>query len=75
MYNYNISSLKSSRRERHAKTMEIAQQEVLTCIGIYLYQRYHLIYQIMKSEEQTWKLLYYTSVHTLKKSLEVIIFY
>lgn len=28
--------LLGSRRERHAKTLEIAQEEVLTCIGIIL---------------------------------------
>jgi hypothetical protein len=60
-----------SRRERHAKTMDIAQEEVLTCIGIHLYERFHRIYQSMKTEEQTWQLLFYTSVSTLKKSFEV----
>ena len=60
-----------SRRERHAKTLDIAQEEVLTCIGIHLYERFHRIYQSMKTEEQTWQLLFYTSVSTLKKSFEV----
>ena len=60
-----------SRRERHAKTLDIAQEEVLTCIGIHLYERFHRIYQSMKTEEQTWQLLFYTSVSTLKKTFEV----
>lgn len=63
--------LLGSRRERHAKTIDIAQDEVLTCVGIYLYERFHLIYQVMKAEEQTWILLYYSSLHTLKKCLEL----
>jgi hypothetical protein len=66
-----FSHFNFSRRERHAKTIDIAQEEILTCIGIYLYERFHLIYQTMKSEEQTWILLFYSSIHTLKKCLEV----
>ena len=32
--------LSGLKQERHAKTIEIAQKEVLTCIGICLYDRY-----------------------------------
>jgi len=32
--------LSGLRQERHAKTIEIAQKEVLTCIGICLYERF-----------------------------------
>ena len=60
-----------SRRERHAKTIDIAQEEVLTCIGLYIYERFHRIYQAMKAEEQTLQILFYASIHTLKKSFEV----
>jgi hypothetical protein len=59
-------------RELHAKTIDIAQEEVLTCIGIHLYERFHKVYQAMKTEEQTWQLLFYVSVNTIKKSFEVI---
>jgi hypothetical protein len=61
-----------SRRERHAKTIDIAQEEVLTCIGIHLYEKFHRAYQLIKQEEQTWQLLLYTSALTLRKSFEVI---
>jgi hypothetical protein len=60
-----------NRRERHAKTLDIAQQEVLTCIGIYLYERFHRIFLGMRAEEQTWQLLLFTGIHTLKNSFEV----
>jgi len=60
-----------SRRERHAKTMDIAQEEVLTCIGSYLYVRFNRLLQKVKLEEQTWKQLFYVSVHCLKQNLEV----
>ena len=58
-------------RELHAKTLDIAQEEVLTCIGIHLYERFHRVCQAMRAEEQTWQLLFYASVFTLKKSFEV----
>lgn len=65
------SEIQGSRRERHAKTIDIAQEEVLTCIGIYLYERFHRICLSMRAEEQTWQLLFYTSVLTLKKCFEL----
>lgn len=61
----------SSRRERHAKTLDIAQEEVLTCLGIYLYERLHRIWQKLRAEEQTWQILFYFGVDSLKKSFEV----
>lgn len=45
--------LLGSHRERHAKTLEIAQEEVLTCIGICMYERLHRIYMRMREEECT----------------------
>ena len=59
-----------SNREIHAKSIETAQEEVLTCIGIYLYDRFHRVYQIMKSEEQTWQLIFYIGIKHLKKCFE-----
>ena len=32
--------LSGLRQERHAKTIEIAQKEVLTCIGLALFDRF-----------------------------------
>jgi hypothetical protein len=57
-----------SRRERHAKTLDIAQEEILTCIGIYLFERFDKIYRTMRSEEQTWQLLFYISIDCLRLS-------
>ncbi len=64
------SELQGQRRERHAKTIEIAQEEVLTCIGLYLHERFQRIYSAFKSEEQTWHLVFYSSVLTLRKCFE-----
>lgn len=63
--------MQGNRRELHAKTLDIAQDEVLTCVGIHLYERFHKIAQAMRHEEQTWQLLYYASVLTLKKCFEL----
>ncbi|XP_014662707.1 PREDICTED: uncharacterized protein LOC106805568 isoform X3 [Priapulus caudatus] len=62
-----------SGRERHAKTIDIAQEEVLTCVGIYLYERLHRIYQRVRAEDQTWQLLFYLGVDCLRKSYEIAI--
>ncbi|KAL2765363.1 gametogenetin-binding protein 2 [Daubentonia madagascariensis] len=58
------------RRERHAKTIDIAQEEVLTCLGIHLYERLHRIWQKLRAEEQTWQMLFYLGVDALRKSFE-----
>ncbi|KMQ96750.1 gametogenetin-binding protein 2-like protein [Lasius niger] len=38
-------------RERHAKTLEIAQEEVLTCLGICIAERLHRVHRRLKEEE------------------------
>lgn len=63
--------MQGNRRELHAKTIDIAQDEVLTCVGIHLYERFQKIAQTMRHEEQTWQLMYYASVLTLKKCFEL----
>lgn len=59
------------RRERHAKTIDIAQEEVLTCLGIHLYERLHRIWQKLRAEEQTWQILFYLCIDALRKNFEV----
>ncbi|KAK6321907.1 hypothetical protein J4Q44_G00066990 [Coregonus suidteri] len=61
------------RRERHAKTIDIAQEEVLTCLGIHLYERLHRIWQKLRAEEQTWQMLFYLSIDALRKSFEMAV--
>ena len=64
-------SFPCSRRERHAKTMDIAQEEVLTCLGIYLCERLHRIKLKLRAEEQTWQILFCIGVDALRKNFEV----
>ncbi|CAN9501611.1 unnamed protein product [Ophioblennius macclurei] len=61
------------RRERHAKTIDIAQEEVLTCVGIYLYERLHRIWQKLRAEEQTWQILFHLGIDALRKSFEMAV--
>ncbi|XP_008330612.1 gametogenetin-binding protein 2 [Cynoglossus semilaevis] len=61
------------RRERHAKTIDVAQEEVLTCLGIHLYERLHRIWQKQRAEEQTWQLLFHLGIDTLHKSFEMAV--
>lgn len=59
------------RRERHAKTIDVAQEEVLTCLGIHLYERLHKIWQKLRAEEQTWQILFHLGIDALRKRFEV----
>ncbi|XP_005102714.1 gametogenetin-binding protein 2 [Aplysia californica] len=59
------------KRDRHAKTLDIAQEEVLTCLGIHIFERLHHIWQKLRSEEQTWLILFYIGVDALRKSYQV----
>lgn len=59
------------KRDRHAKTLDIAQEEVLTCLGIHIFERLHHIWQKLRSEEQTWLILFYIGVDALCKGYQV----
>ncbi|XP_051523579.1 gametogenetin-binding protein 2-like [Myxocyprinus asiaticus] len=61
------------QRERHAKTIDVAQEEVLTCLGIHLYERLHRIWQKLRAEEQTWQMLFYLGIDALRKSFEMAV--
>ncbi|TRY57205.1 hypothetical protein DNTS_003285 [Danionella cerebrum] len=61
------------RREKHAKTLDVAQEEVLTCLGIHLYERLHKIWQKLRAEEQTWQMLFYLGIDALRKSFEMAV--
>jgi len=63
--------LSGLRQERHAKTIEIAQKEVLTCIGLALFERFQRIQQKLKEGELTCDLLFLTVIKTLRRSLDM----
>uniref|UniRef100_A0A915IHZ6 Gametogenetin-binding protein 2 n=1 Tax=Romanomermis culicivorax TaxID=13658 RepID=A0A915IHZ6_ROMCU len=57
-------------KERHAKTLEIAQGEVLTCIGLYIYDRLHRLSMAMKTLQNTFQLLYCSGVAALSTAFQ-----
>jgi len=63
--------LSGLRQERHAKTIEIAQKEVLTCIGLALFERFQRIQQKLREGEQTCDLLFLTVLKTLRRSMDM----
>ena len=60
-----------SQTERHAKSMEIAQEEVLTCLGVHLHDRFFRIQQKLKVEDKSWQLLFAIGIEGLRRNLEV----
>ena len=63
----------SRHRERHAKTLEIAQEEVLTCIGMCLYERLRRIHMCLKEEENACQVLAAVAVHALSRSFDMAV--
>merc|ERR1719295_1094240 len=63
--------LSGLKQERHAKTIEIAQKEVLICIGLTLYHRFQNILQKLREGEQTCDLLCLVVLRSLRKSLDI----
>lgn len=69
-----FSSFSNSRhRERHAKTLEIAQEEVLTCIGMFIYERLRRVHICLKEEENACQVLAAVAVHALCRSFDMAV--
>ncbi|CAF4417087.1 unnamed protein product [Rotaria socialis] len=64
------SDIQESDRERHAGTLEIAQEEILICIGINLLDKFDTVYRLVRAEEQTWQLLFYITIDYLRLNFE-----
>ncbi|PSN40613.1 hypothetical protein C0J52_09229 [Blattella germanica] len=65
--------LMGSRRERHAKTLEIAQEEVLTCLGLCVYERLHKINLRLREEEYTCQVLAAGAIEALCRKFEMAV--
>lgn len=57
-------------QERHAKTLELAQKEILICISLTLFNRLENIQQKLLEAEQTCNLLFLVCLKALRRSLE-----
>ncbi|XP_076303596.1 gametogenetin-binding protein 2-like [Lasioglossum baleicum] len=60
-------------RERHAKTLEIAQEEVLTCLGICVAERLHRVHRRLREEETVCKVLAAVAVDALSRNFEMAV--
>ncbi|KDR09742.1 Gametogenetin-binding protein 2 [Zootermopsis nevadensis] len=65
--------LMGSRRERHAKTLEIAQEEVLTCLGLCVYERLHRINLRLREEECMCQVLAAVAIEALCRNFEMAV--
>ncbi|XP_058445588.1 gametogenetin-binding protein 2-like [Malaya genurostris] len=63
----------AKNRERHAKTLEIAQEEVLTCIGMCLYEKLRRISVCLHEEENACDVLSAVAVHALNRSFDMAV--
>ncbi|XP_075148369.1 gametogenetin-binding protein 2-like [Haematobia irritans] len=61
----------SKLRERHAKTLEIAQEEVLTCVGMIMYERLRRVFVSLREEERACQVLAAVGVHALCRSFDM----
>ncbi|EAT35761.1 AAEL012102-PA [Aedes aegypti] len=68
-----LNGRNSKHRERHAKTLEIAQEEVLTCIGMCLYERLRRISVCLREEENACQVLAAVAVHALSRSFDMAV--
>ncbi|XP_046484127.1 gametogenetin-binding protein 2-like [Neodiprion pinetum] len=60
-------------RERHAKTLEIAQEEVLTCLGICVAERLHRVHRRLREEETVCKVLAAVAVDALSRNFQMAV--
>lgn len=60
-------------RERHAKTLEIAQEEVLTCIGMCIYEKLRRIHVCLREEENACQILGAVAVSTLARNFDMAV--
>lgn len=60
--------------ERHAKTLEIAQGEVITCLGLCVYERLQRIHMRLKEEETVCQVLVAVAIDALNRKFQVFWF-
>lgn len=65
--------LLGNHRERHAKTLEIAQEEVLICLGICIYERLQRISLRLREEEGTCQTLAAVGIEALYRKFEMAV--
>ena len=61
------------KKERHAKTIDVAQEEVCTCLALHLYQRLHKVWYQKLTFEQTWLTLFYFGIESIRQNFEMYV--
>ena len=64
------AEISGGRKEKHAKTIDIAQEEVCTCLSLYLYYRLHKVWHSKLTFEQTWFILLLISLELIQQKFE-----
>ncbi|XP_063972303.1 gametogenetin-binding protein 2-like [Diachasmimorpha longicaudata] len=57
-------------RERHAKTLEIAQEEVLTCLGMCVAEKLHRVHRRLREEETVCKVFAAVAIDALSRNFQ-----
>ena len=71
LYNLIEPELVGLTDTRHAKTLELAQKEVLIVIGLTLFERFKKIQQKVDEAEQTYKILNLSLLKALRTSFDL----
>jgi len=67
------TEISGSKKERHAKTIDVAQEEVCTCLALHLYQRLHKVWHQKLTFEQTWLTLFYLGIESIRQNFEMYV--
>eukprot|EP00054_Salpingoeca_dolichothecata_P020946 m.133432 g.133432 ORF g.133432 m.133432 type:complete len:508 (-) comp23815_c0_seq2:156-1679(-) len=67
------AQLDQVRGERHAKSIDVAQSEVLACLGAFLLERIQKVCQRMREEEHTWQLLFFYVAECLQRKFDMAV--
>jgi hypothetical protein len=51
--------------------METAQEEILTCLGVCVFERLHRIQQRFREEERGWEIVMCVAIEALRQSFEL----
>jgi len=67
------AEITGGRKERHAKTIDIAQEEVCTCLSLCLYNRLHKLWHTKLTFEQTWTIFVTLNLELIVKNFEMCV--
>ncbi|XP_044017147.1 gametogenetin-binding protein 2-like [Aphidius gifuensis] len=63
----------SMGRERHAKTLDVAQEEVLTCLGICVIEKLHRVLKCLREEEAMCQVFAAVAIDALARNFHMAV--